>query len=134
MTLAVDASVAVKWVLDEEDSDRAVALRDLGEDFIAPCLVVAEIGNAVWKRASWNELSARDAVRALRAAIGVFTRLIATTELAARAVEIAIDLQHPIYDCFYLALAERERCPLITADIRLIKAGRRTKGVELRAL
>jgi len=33
---------------------------------------------------------------------------------------MAIDLRHPAYDCFYLALAERSASPLVTADDRLI--------------
>jgi predicted nucleic acid-binding protein len=55
-------------------------------------------------------------------------------ELAARATEIAIALKHPIYDCFYLALAERERAPLISADKRLVAVAKKAKGVEVRAL
>jgi predicted nucleic acid-binding protein len=39
--------------------------------------------------------------------------------------------RHPIYDCFYVALAEREHCPLITADKGLIAAAKAIKGVEL---
>jgi predicted nucleic acid-binding protein len=46
---------------------------------------------------------------------------------------LAIRLKHPIYDCFYLALAERERCALVTADARLI-AAKGLKNVEVRAL
>ncbi len=134
MTLVVDASVAAKWFLKVDGSDRAAGLRGSGDDLIAPSLIVAEIGNAVWKRAIWREVSARDAVRALQTAISLFTQLIAPTDLAARATEIAIELRHPIYDCFYLALAERERCALITADRRLIAAAKAMKGIELRPL
>lgn len=134
MTLVVDASVAAKWVLQEDGSDRAAALRGGGDDLIAPSLIVAEIGNAVWKRAIWSEVSARDAVRALQTAISLFTQLIAPSDLAARSTKIAIELRHPIYDCFYLALAEREHCPLITADRRLIAAAKAMTGIELRLL
>jgi predicted nucleic acid-binding protein len=38
-----------------------------------------------------------------------------------RALAIAIELRHPAYDCFYLALAERNTSPLVTADDRLIR-------------
>jgi predicted nucleic acid-binding protein len=43
-----------------------------------------------------------------------------TVWLASRAFEIAAELRHPVYDCFYLALAEREEASLVTADRRLI--------------
>ena len=134
MTLVVDASVAAQWVLPEEQSDAANALRLTGDPIIAPDLVYAEIGNAVWKRAIWGELSAAAAVEALEAAIGLFTSLVPMAELAARATEIAIELRHPIYDCFYLALAERERTPLVSADKKLIAAAKRTKGIKVKAL
>jgi predicted nucleic acid-binding protein len=40
--------------------------------------------------------------------------------LAGRALEIAAELRHPAYDCFYLALAQERRAQLVTADRRLI--------------
>ena len=134
MTIVVDASVAAKWALQENASDRARALLDSDEDFIAPSLIVAEIGSALWKRAVRQDMSTRDAVRALQSAVRLLTQLVSPTELAARATEIAVDLRHPIYDCFYLALAERERCALITADAKLIAAAKAVKGVEVRKL
>jgi predicted nucleic acid-binding protein len=134
VTLVVDASVAAQWVLPEPQSDRAYALRAIGEPIIAPDLVYAEIGNAIWKRAVQGEISPAVAVEALATATGLFTALVPMAELAARAMEIAIALKHPIYDCFYLALAERERAPLISADKRLIGVGKKAKGIEVRAL
>lgn len=134
MTLVVDASVAAKWVLPEDGADQAAALRDGGQDILAPSLVYAEIGNAIWKRALWNELSMADASRALDTSIAIFAALVPMSELAARATGIAIELRHPIYDCFYLALAERERCALVTADVRLLAASKRAKGIDVREL
>ena len=134
MTLVVDASVAAQWVLPEAQSDAANALRQTGEPLIAPDLVYAEIGNAIWKRTVQRELTAAEATEALRAAAGVYTSLIPMAELATRATEIAIALRHPIYDCFYLALAERERAPLISADKRLIAVAKKAKGIEVKSL
>jgi predicted nucleic acid-binding protein len=54
-----------------------------------------------------------------------------TVWLAKRAFEIASELRHPVYDCFYLALAEREDAALVTADRRLI---RRLAGSRWEAL
>jgi predicted nucleic acid-binding protein len=134
VTLVVDASVATKWVLPEDGSDRAIALRRPGEEFVAPGLIAAEIGNAVWKRVTWKDFSTADALRALEIAMVHFSRLMPMEGLAMRATEIAIELRHPIYDCFYLALAERERCPLVTADKRLLAAAKKLKGIEVRKL
>jgi predicted nucleic acid-binding protein len=57
-----------------------------------------------------------------------FDRLIPLGDLGARATEIAIELQHPIYDCFYLARAERERAPIVSADAKLLAAAKKNEG------
>lgn len=44
--------------------------------------------------------------------------------LAPRAAALARELDHPVYDCFYLALAEAEGAALITADRRLVESVR----------
>lgn len=39
-------------------------------------------------------------------------------QLAASATRLAVDLDHPVYDCFYLAIAVQEQYPVVTADLR----------------
>jgi predicted nucleic acid-binding protein len=39
-------------------------------------------------------------------------------QLATSAGRLATDLGHPVYDCFYLALAVQEQLPVVTADRR----------------
>jgi predicted nucleic acid-binding protein len=56
-----------------------------------------------------------------------FDRIVSTAELSGQALQVAIDTDHPIYDCFYIALAQRENAPLITADERQVAAARRAK-------
>jgi predicted nucleic acid-binding protein len=133
VTLVVDASVAAKWVLEEDGSDRANALRAEG-GLIAPSLVAAEIGNTLWKAVHRGLVSRADALVAVEAALLPFDALMANEELLARALEVAMDLSHPIYDCFYLALAEREGAPIISADAKLLGAAKKMKGVEGRKL
>lgn len=134
MTLVVDASVAVKWVLPEAGSERAIAMRTTDEDLIAPSLACAEIGSAIWRAVLRGDLSAAEARENLKVAVAHYQRIIPLEELADAAIALAIRLRHPIYDCFYLALAERERCPLITGDARLIEAAKAFRNVEVRAL
>jgi predicted nucleic acid-binding protein len=56
--------------------------------------------------------------------IAILDRLIgervASPTLMHRALDLAIRLAHPVYDCVYLALAEQRNIPLVTADARLI--------------
>lgn len=133
MTLVVDASVAALWVLQQPGSDRAEAL-STEPKLIAPSLIAAEIGNTLWKAVRRGEATREQAVIALDAALLPLHEIMPAEGLRSRALEIAIELNHPIYDCFYLALAERERCPLVTADKRLLTATKKFKGVEVRAL
>jgi predicted nucleic acid-binding protein len=133
VTLVVDASVAVLWTLSQRNSDKAAALKTEG-DLIAPSLVVAEIGNAIWKAVRRGDLPALEAVTAIEIALGPISTLVPMENLHARAVELAIALDHPIYDCFYLALADRERAPLVCADGALLQKAKRLKSIEVRAL
>jgi predicted nucleic acid-binding protein len=53
--------------------------------------------------------------------------LVAMPPVARRASALARELDHPVYDCFYLALAEREDVPLVTGDGRLVGKVARTR-------
>ena len=44
-----------------------------------------------------------------------------TTRLGERGLQIALSLQHPIYDCVYIALAEALGSVLVTADQSLVR-------------
>jgi predicted nucleic acid-binding protein len=133
VTTVVDASVAALWVLDQHGSARAHALRSEGE-LIAPSLIAAEIGSALWKAVRRGHVTRADALLAVEAALLPFKMLVPDEELRARALAIAVDLDHPVYDCFYLALAERERAPLISVDKRLLAVAKKAKGIEVRTL
>lgn len=133
MSLIVDASIAVKWVVEEPGSAAARALLSNGERLIAPDLVLAEIGNAVRKKLARGIIPREQAVIAARTAARAFDELVPTGLLAFTAIELALDLNHPVYDCFYLALAARERLPLITADDRLRAAAQRAR-IEARPI
>ena len=126
MPAVVDASVAVKWVLNEDRSAEANALR--GEDgLIAPSLIAVEIGSALWKAVRRGHVSRLNALAALRASLLPFSAFVANEDLHLRALPLALDLGHPIDDCFYLALAERENVPLVSADEVMIAAARKAK-------
>ncbi len=58
--------------------------------------------------------------------------LVASSDLAARAFELANALDHSVYDRLYLALAIELDASLVTADRRLARAARsRLERVEL---
>jgi predicted nucleic acid-binding protein len=120
--LIIDASVAFKWLVAEEDSERA---RDWisRTELIAPTLIHAEVGNAIWKRIGRGELAAAAAeVAEQLGKLASIIRTIDETPMLPRAVEMAIELQHPVYDCVYLAVAEAMQDELLTANARFARA------------
>lgn len=121
MTLVVDASVAVLWFFEDRRSAEARLLLTAGEELIAPELVLAEAGIAFWKLRRKGRLDPEDAALAARRVPAAFDRIVSMAPLLDRALEIAVELGHPIYDCFYVALAEIERATMLTIDRRLLE-------------
>jgi predicted nucleic acid-binding protein len=116
--LVVDCSVAVKWFLEEPGDREALALLRSDERLAAPELIIAEIVNVLWKRVSTGAIELSQAADVPEAIPRTFTELWPLAPLAPRAFEIATELRHPAYDCFYLALAEAKDARLVTADRR----------------
>jgi predicted nucleic acid-binding protein len=121
MTIVVDASVALRWCFQLTGSDRAEELLRSDDHIIAPDLVIAEITNAAWKFIVFDKVPAESVKLAVREVAKAFEELVPTSVLKDRALAIAIELRHPAYDCFYLALAERSESQLVTADERLMR-------------
>ncbi len=131
--LVVDASIAVKWVVEEDGTAAALALRDRGR-LIAPELLVPECANILWKKTQRSELSKAQALLATRLLQRADIELVPTRVLLASATEIAIDLNHPAYDAVYLALAVARECRLVTADARLLRSLSRGDRADLREI
>ena len=121
MSLVVDASVALKWFLSEElHASQALAVVQDGATLIAPDFLIAEVCNAAWRSARLGRISQAQ-VDAIAANLPrFFDSLVSASSLARRAVAIAGQLDHPVYDCLYLALAEADQAELVTADMRLL--------------
>jgi predicted nucleic acid-binding protein len=131
MTLVVDASVAVRWFIDVPASERAYRLIASEDRLVAPDLVMAEIASALWKAVRFADLAPATAAEAMVAAGAAFHELVSARMLANRALAIALDLRHPVYDCFYLALAEARGSRLVTADGRLLRVCAHTRFAKL---
>ena len=131
MTYVVDASVAAKWFLREPLHDQALALLDHVELLAAPDLIVTEVANIAWKKAVRGDIG-RAQAQAMAAAIRHYLpTLQPSTELAEHAFDIALALNHPVYDCLYVACAEAAGGVLVTADQALCEAMRETAFAPL---
>jgi predicted nucleic acid-binding protein len=125
--VVVDASVAVKWVLPENDSDQADRFLtnaiDRSVRFLAPDTYMAEVANALWVRAARrHDISAEHARLGIRSLLGTVETLVSSRALAPRALELSLAFGQPVHDCLYVALALAESCTLVTADRRLVSA------------
>lgn len=119
-TFVIDASIAVKWVVEEDGSKNALALRGRAK-LMAPELLVGECANIFWKKAQRGDLSEDEACFAARLLQASDIELCPTRTLLEPATRIAIALNHPAYDCIYIALAIERNCRFVTADDRLLR-------------
>ena len=131
MKLIVDASVAVKWLFTEE---RSVESRQLLAHRIvlhAPDFVLTEVASVIWKKARRNEIADAHPYLEELARLPDAVVLRPSADLVAHAAAIALEIDHPIYDCLYLACAEVEGAPLVTADGKLRAAAQTYPGVDV---
>ncbi|HLG71041.1 MAG TPA: type II toxin-antitoxin system VapC family toxin [Chloroflexota bacterium] len=126
-SLVVDASVAIKWYLEEEDRElaRRLITGEPERPLIAPDLIVAEIGNILWKRHRQGSLTAADAARLAEAPQDPRRfplDLVPSTQVLPQALRIAVECDRSVYDSLYIALAVANNTAMITADARLANA------------
>ena len=119
MTRVVDTSVAVKWLVDEEGSPAARSL--IGEPLVAPELLIAELSNAMWKKWRRGQMTIQQ-VNLGQPFVSSFVEFVPSVPLAEDALKIALELEHPVYDCFYLAASRALGLKLVTADSKLVEA------------
>ena len=118
--LVVDASVVVKWVVSETESEEAAKLIKAAP-IAAPDLLIAECANILWKKVRRKELRADEAFLAARLIERADIELCPSRNLLETATRVAVELDHPAYDCIYLALAELNDWRFVTADGRLLR-------------
>jgi predicted nucleic acid-binding protein len=127
--LVIDASIAIKWVVEEEETEAALALRN-NTELIAPDLIIAECANILWKKVQRDELVESEALIAARLLQRVDVEILATRNVLEMATRLAIELGHPAYDCIYLALAIESDCRFCTADKAFVRKIRSTPLAE----
>jgi predicted nucleic acid-binding protein len=131
--VVVDASLALKWVVEEPYSAEAHALlnrwRETRRTLLAPALFLYEVTNALAKRMQRGQLTLEQSKEQLRFFLesGPLLKQIGATHL--RALELMERFGLPTtYDAHYLALAESQRCECWTADERLWNSVKRELG------
>lgn len=119
--VVVDASAALKWVLDEPGQRAALGL--LEEDMLhAPDFLLIEVANVLWSKVRRRVIDRVQADAAYEAIAGVPIAYTTVGELAVPARTLAHALDLSVYDALYAALAQRLGCALVTLDARLAGA------------
>jgi predicted nucleic acid-binding protein len=128
--LVVDASVGLKWYLNETHAAVARLLLNGEEQLSVPHLFFTEIGNALWKRWRRREISAEVVVATVEAIETVRLTVWADRELLWDAVAIALRRGCSVYDSLYLTLADKIDGRFVTADRRLVNTLAGTDGAR----
>jgi len=116
----VDTSVALKWFVEEEGSKKARKILEQYKsgslEILAPEIIGLELANALFYGVSLKG-------KRLKEAIELFYSLgLSLVPLDRLFIQEAASLMEKvniaIYDCLFIALAEKEKIPLVTADTR----------------
>lgn len=125
MRYVLDSSVAFKWLVPEADTDRAIRLRDAYRagvhDLLAPDFFPVEVAHSLTRAERQGRVTTAQGVVLLADLLQVLPALQPALLLLPRAYEISSATRQGVYDCLYVALAEREQCQLVTADDKLVK-------------
>jgi predicted nucleic acid-binding protein len=115
----MDASTAVRAVMDAFAQPTLLDRLAAAAVVIAPTLMRVEAANALWKYHRAGVISANDA-RDRHAEIEMLVnRFIDEQTLFPEALQLAADLDHPVYDAVYAVTARRHAATLLSFDRRL---------------
>jgi len=121
MIYVLDASVILKWFLEEPETAEAISYKsryEIGEiDIVEPDLLIYELANVLRYKKYFPEIAVKTAVRSLYD-LGI-KFITPTFSLMENAVHIALKTNLSVYDCVYCSLAMKLSSPLITADRKL---------------
>lgn len=124
MRYVLDSYVAVKWFLAEPDSDKAVKVLDEFDrcihELLSPDIFPVEVAHAITKTERRGLITPQEGSQAIADLMVFLPELHPYLPLLPRAYQIASQAKIGLYDCLYIALAERESCELLTADERLV--------------
>jgi predicted nucleic acid-binding protein len=124
MKYVLDANVAIKWVLTESDSPKALAVRAGYQaqlhELLAPDVFPVEVAHALTRAERRTIIKQGQAAALLAVVMMNCPQQYPYQPLLQRATAISSQARIGVYDCLYVALAERENCELVTADSKLI--------------
>lgn len=122
MMIVVDASVAVKWFIQEDHTAEAERLLDGSFSLGVPELIYPEFGGILWKKARRGETTIAESRKIVDAFRKMKLRPFSHSPLLKASYVGAEITGQTVYDWMYLALAVSLSCEFVTADERFYKA------------
>jgi predicted nucleic acid-binding protein len=124
MRYVLDASVALRWVLHDPLRPKALQLRSDYQtkihELLAPDIFIAEVAGALTKAERQKIIRIGRAAVLHADVMNTPPILHPYLPLIARTIAISSQTRSALLDCLYVALAEREGCPFLTADDKLV--------------
>lgn len=125
MKYVLDSSVAFKWLVTETLSDKAELLRQDYQngvhELISPDVFPVEVTLALTRAERQGRITSVEGAKLYIDLMICLPRLVAYISFLPRAYEISSQMRVGVYDCLYIAVAEQEKCELITADDKMVK-------------
>ncbi len=128
--IVVDASLALKWYLDEPHSKEAEDWFTENEgNILVPHVFIIEVTGALVRRANMEKRLRSESESSIARFVALFDNQLIEVEETyphqmAKAATLAIDIGHPLKDCIYLVLAMELECELVTCDTRFASKAR----------
>lgn len=125
----VDTSIVLRWFVSDRWSVSALVAADRYR-LIAPAFLKLEVANALRSQVRFAGMATEVALRhldGLRATVSLFD----DEPLLPAAFRLAVDREHAVYDCVYLALALRDGVPMLTADMKLARKFEQVPGLQI---
>jgi len=133
LRITVDASIVIKWFVVEPLSQESRLLLARHLELQAPDLLLPEFANTIWKKVRRHEIADPEPFLSELHSLSELIELYPADLLIERASQLAFEIDHPVYDCLYLACAQISGTPLVTADKRLVaRVDESQSGLEVR--
>ncbi len=117
--VVLDASAAVRAVMDAAAQPALLDRLAAAALVLAPTLMRVEAANALWKYQRAAVISASEARDRHVEACLLVQRFVDEQALFPEALQLAADRDHPVYDAIYAVTARRHAATLLSFDRRL---------------
>jgi len=126
MKYVLDSCVGFKWLVAEADSDKALGLRDdyrnAVTELIAPNFYPFEVAHSITRAERQGRITTTEGAVAMGSLLRHLPRLVSVLPLLSMACTISSQTRVGLFDCLFVALADREGCEFVTADARLLNS------------